>query len=100
MIGIDSNFLVRIFAHDNAAQRSRSIKLIEGLGENERCYVNWIVIAELILTLRKAYGFDGQQLATVARSLIWLINQAQGARMTYTFDHGAIRNVGMALVPE
>jgi predicted nucleic-acid-binding protein len=69
MIGIDTNVLVRIFARDDEVQRRQAIRLIERLPSGVQCYVNWIVVVELIWTLRKAFQFDSQELAMVARQL-------------------------------
>ncbi len=69
MIGLDTNVLVRLYAADDAAQRRRALDLIEALPDGERAVVNIVVIVELMWTLRRAYRFDADSLAVVARHL-------------------------------
>jgi predicted nucleic-acid-binding protein len=110
MIGLDSNILVRIFARDHEKERRRAIALIEGAPKGEVFHLNWIVIVELAWTLRRAYRFERDELARVIRQITEyprfsvpdksiLRDRSAGAELTYTFDHDAVRKVGMTLVP-
>ncbi|WP_375453564.1 PIN domain-containing protein [uncultured Methylobacterium sp.] len=69
MIGLDTNLLVRLFANDSPDERARVIALLDALPSGETAYVNVLVVAELIWTLRRAYGFEPHEIASVLRRL-------------------------------
>ena len=69
MIGLDTNLLVRLFAHDSPEERARVIALLEALPPGETAYVNVLVVAELVWTLRRAYRFEPHEIAAVLRRL-------------------------------
>lgn len=69
MIGLDTNLLVRLFANDSPDERQRVVSLLNALPLNETAYVNVLVVAELVWTLRRAYRFDREQIVTVLRRL-------------------------------
>lgn len=69
MIGLDTNLLVRLFAHDSPDERARVVALLDALPLGEPAYVNVLVVAELVWTLRRAYGFAPRDVAAVLRRL-------------------------------
>jgi predicted nucleic-acid-binding protein len=49
--------------------------------------------------LRDAAHMAREEGADLPDALVLLLNRSAGAELTYTFDHDAVRKVGMTLVP-
>ena len=69
MIGLDTNLLVRLFVDDSPDERDRVIALLDALAPGETAYVNVLVVAELVWTLRRAYRFEPHEIAAILRRL-------------------------------
>ena len=69
MIGLDTNVLVRMFAEDDKRQRDAAASLLEGLKGGQKAFVNAVVLAELVWTLRRVYKFNRYQISAVLRKL-------------------------------
>lgn len=69
MIGLDTNLLVRLFTQDGSGHRERTIAFLDALPPGEEAYVNVLVVAELVWTLRRLYGFDAEAISGVLRRL-------------------------------
>jgi predicted nucleic-acid-binding protein len=63
MIGIDTNVLLRLFLHDDAAQTMRARKCVAEAGAAEPIVVNPIVLAEFVWTLSRGWKQSRKQVA-------------------------------------
>jgi AbrB family looped-hinge helix DNA binding protein len=61
VIGLDTNVLVRYLVQDDARQAAVATRQIEA----NRCFINLIVLCELVWVLDAAYGYDRQEIAGV-----------------------------------
>ena len=75
MIGLDTNVLVRYLTQDDPGQARRASALVEEtVRAGERCYIDSVVLCELVWVLRGAYSFDK---STVVETLERILATAQ-----------------------
>ena len=71
MIGIDTNILVRYIVQDDEAQAVLASRLLEDtMTEKTPGLVSAIVLCELVWVLRRAYGYEREQVIGVLRTLL------------------------------
>lgn len=71
MTGLDTNVLVRYLTQDDQAQSRRANALIEDtVARGDRCFINLIVLCELVWVLRGAYGFDKTEVIAVLEKML------------------------------
>ena len=66
MIGLDTNVLVRYLVQDDARQAAVATRQIEA----NRCFINSIVLCELVRVLNAAYGYDRREIAGVIEKIL------------------------------
>ena len=70
MIGVDTNILVRLAVGDGDAQAADASNLLErALQDGESIYINPVVLAEYIWTLKRSYRSDRLTQAEAVRAL-------------------------------
>jgi predicted nucleic-acid-binding protein len=71
MKGLDTNVLVRYLTQDDARQALRASACIEdAIKRGESCFVNPVVLAELIWVLEECYGYGKAQLLELLGKLL------------------------------
>ena len=71
MIGLDTSVLVRYIAQDDPLWTEPATEFIDkGISEQSPGYVNVIVLVELAWTLRSAYNFTREKIASVIEELL------------------------------
>ena len=66
MRGLDTNVLVRYIVKDDHRQAEKASAYIRGVTERgEDCFINHIVLCELVWVLEAAYGFSKKEIAGV-----------------------------------
>lgn len=71
MKGLDTNVLVRYFTQDDPSQSKAANALIEAcLASNTPCFVNHIVLCELLWVLRGAYEYDKETASSVLDKML------------------------------
>jgi predicted nucleic-acid-binding protein len=71
MVGLDTSVLVRYIAQDDPRWTKPATDFIEdGLSEQSPGYVNVIVLVELAWTLRSAYNFTRENIASAIEELL------------------------------
>ena len=71
MLGIDTNFVVRLVVADDADQTARARGLIEQtLSREEPVLVSLLVLLECEWVLRSRYGFSRAALLSIFRALL------------------------------
>ena len=70
MIGLDTNVLVRYITQDDSRQSEVANHLIETrCSRSNPGHIGQIVLCELVWVLRRAYGYDKQQLLGLASNI-------------------------------
>jgi predicted nucleic-acid-binding protein len=70
LIGLDTNILLRATLNDDPMQSKAAQRLLKGLGEDERGFVNLPVLMEFFGVLRSRYKLPQARLAAVMRDLL------------------------------
>ena len=71
MIGLDTNALLRLLTGDDATQAALVRKRLAGLDATpESVLLNNVVLVETIWTLRRAYGFERNELQSLLEQLL------------------------------
>ncbi len=70
MIGLDSNILLRALMDDDPVQSPQARKLLAGLSEDERGYINLVVLAEVTWTLARKFKSPRDEVCAVVASLL------------------------------
>lgn len=71
MTGLDTNVLLRIIVRDDADQMARARDLVDRVyRDGSRCYVNDIVLCELVWVLGSVYRFDRHEIAEALERLL------------------------------
>ena len=71
MIGLVTNILVRYLAQDDAKQSAIVTKLIEEKYDKEGyCFINHIVLCELVWVLQRAYKVNKKQIIEIIEQLL------------------------------
>lgn len=66
MNGLDTNVLIRYLVADDEAQATTAKRYIE----SGPCYVNCIVLSEMVWVLESAYDYDKEAIATALERLL------------------------------
>jgi predicted nucleic-acid-binding protein len=69
MIGFDTNLLVRIFAQDDPVQASRVARLLEHELEQDKAFLDAIVLVEFAWTMRRVYRWERDWVLTALEKL-------------------------------
>ena len=70
MIGIDTNVLLRLATGDDAGQVKTITRWLATHAPDAPLYVNQIVLAEALWTLKSSYGYDRAHLAKFVDALL------------------------------
>lgn len=71
MKGLDTNILVRYFVQDDPAQGEKVTQFIEKtVAEGETCFINNIVLCELVWVLESAYGYSKAEIAELLEKVL------------------------------
>lgn len=71
MTGLDTNVLVRYFVKDDKKQGDRAASFIrKTIDSGESCYINYIVLCELVWVLESAYRFKKYEIVDVLEKLL------------------------------
>lgn len=71
MKGLDTNILVRYIVQDDPVQGEKVAQFIEKtVAEDETCFINNIVLCELVWVLESAYGYRKEEIADVLEKLL------------------------------
>ena len=71
MKGLDTNVLVRYLTQDDLEQSRKANSLLEeAASHGERCFINSVVLCELVWVLRGAYGYDKDEVCMVIDKLL------------------------------
>lgn len=71
MKGIDTNVLARYLVRDDKEQADRaSAYILKAADSGELCFINRIVLCELIWVLESAYGFQRKEISDVCDKIL------------------------------
>jgi predicted nucleic-acid-binding protein len=70
MIGLDTNVLLRSATQDDPLQSPIARRLVATLDEANPGYINTVVLAEFVWTLRTWYKYDRDQILTAIEALL------------------------------
>ncbi len=71
MKGLDTNVLVRYLVKDDKKQAQRASAFIKNAtAEGESCFINHIVICELVWVFETAYGFGKEEIVDVLEKIL------------------------------
>ena len=70
MIGLDTNILLRLVTGDDEAQVKTITRWLAVHARDETLYVNHVVLAETLWTLKSGYGYARSDLAKFVDSLL------------------------------
>lgn len=71
MKGLDTNVLVRYLVKDKPEQAEKAIAYIQKVvASGENCFINHLVLCELVWVLESAYGYKKKEIADVLQKLL------------------------------
>ena len=70
MIGVDTNVLLRLATNDNRSQVLAIAAWLHEHAQDEMLFVNQVVLAESIWTLKSAYGYGRDSLSLFVETLL------------------------------
>lgn len=71
MTGLDTNVLVRYLTQDDPAQARKVNAIVsETVAAGERCFINGVVLCELVWVLRGAYKLDKATIVTALERIL------------------------------
>lgn len=71
MRGLDTNVLVRFLVRDDDRQAERaSASIRKATAEGKSCFINHIVLCELVWVLESAYGFGRREISDVFEKML------------------------------
>lgn len=71
MTGLDTNIIVRYLVWDDVKQAKKAEKyILKAIEGGEKCFINLIVLCELIWVLESAYKFSRDEIEKVCQSLL------------------------------
>lgn len=70
MIGIDTNILLRLVLQDHPVEGPQARRLVESLDSETPGFVNTLVLAEFVWTLRSRIGLTREQTAQAVAGLL------------------------------
>ena len=65
MIGLDTNIVVRYLTHDDPAQTTAAVQIMDSLSSDSPGFLSLIVIAELVWVLEVSYRFKKSEIEQV-----------------------------------
>ena len=71
MKGLDTNVLVRLLVADDAAQAEQALRYVaRNCTADAPCWLNRIVLCELVWVLDRAYGYGREEIGKAVESLL------------------------------
>jgi predicted nucleic-acid-binding protein len=70
MIGLDTNIVVRYLTHDDPAQTSAAVKVMDSLSSDSPGFLSLIVMVELVWVLEFSYRFKKSEIEQVLETLL------------------------------
>ena len=70
MTGLDTNIVVRYLTHDDAAQTTAAVKVIDSLSPDSPGFLSLIVVVELVWVLEVSYRFKKNEIEQVLETLL------------------------------
>jgi predicted nucleic-acid-binding protein len=70
MIGLDTNIVVRYLTHDDPAQTTAAVSVMDSLSSDSPGFLSLIVIAELVWVLETSYRFKKKEVEQVLEALL------------------------------
>ena len=70
MIGLDTNVLVRYLTHDDSAQTTAAVRVMDSLSTDSPGFLSLIVIVELVWVLEVSYRFKKNEIEQVLETLL------------------------------
>jgi predicted nucleic-acid-binding protein len=70
MIGLDTNILLRLVLQDNPDEGLKARRLVESLDTDNPGFINTLVLAEFVWTLRGRIGLSREQTAATVSGLL------------------------------
>ena len=71
MLGLDTNIIIRYFIQDDPVQGEKAAQFVEKtVGEGETCFINNIVLYELVWVLESAYRYTKEEIADLLEKLL------------------------------
>ena len=71
MKGLDTNLLVRYLTQDDPEQARKANAVIEGtVGDGKRCFIDAIVLCELVWVLETAYGYQKDEVSIALEKIL------------------------------
>lgn len=71
MKGLDTNILVRYFVQDDPEQGEKVTQFIEKtVAEGETCFINNVVLCELVWVLESAYGYSKAEITDLLEKVL------------------------------
>jgi predicted nucleic-acid-binding protein len=81
MRGLDTNVIVRYFTQDDPVQSRKANALIEeASAEGVKCFIDAIVLCELVWVLRAAYGYEKKKIVSVLEKLLSTVEFSIGRK--------------------
>ena len=70
MIGLDTNVVVRYLTHDDPAQATAAVRVMDSLSSDSPGFLSLVVIAELVWVLEASYRFKKKEIEQVLETLL------------------------------
>jgi len=70
MIGLDTNVVVRYLTHDDPAQMTAAVRVVDSLSSDSPGFLSLIVITELVWVLEVSYRFKKNEIEQVLETLL------------------------------
>jgi predicted nucleic-acid-binding protein len=70
MIGLDTNIVVRYLSHDEPAQTTAAVSVMDSLSSDSPGFLSLIVIVELVWVLEASYRFKKDEVKLVLETLL------------------------------
>lgn len=70
MIGLDTNIVVRYLTHDDPAQTTAAVKVMDTLSSESPGFLSLVVIVEVVWVLEVSYRFNKRELEQVLETLL------------------------------
>lgn len=70
-VGLDTHILIRFLVHDNPEQAAQASALLQDIATREdSCFINIIVLCEMIWVLESAYNFGRPEIACILERIL------------------------------
>jgi predicted nucleic-acid-binding protein len=70
VIGLDTNVIVRYLTHDDPAQTTAAVRLVDSLSSETPGFLPMVVMAELVWVLEVSYRFKKHEIEKVLETLL------------------------------